>query len=292
VTMKLLLLGSTGLLGSTLGPYLRSCEYEVLTHSRSERSQFQVDLDDTIKTYEMLDRISPDSIINLAALTDVDLCEIEPNKAFLANVRTIENISNWINQRRSSCHLVHISTDQVYDSVCLHTEDSVKLTNYYGFSKYAGELAASSIPSTILRTNFFGRSRCSNRSSLTDWLYRSLTRSDFIEVFDDVMFSPLSMSTVSEMIELSVRYRPVGVFNLGSHNGMSKSDLAFSFADKVGLSTNTMKRTKTNQVSFLKAYRPKDMRMDSDKIERILGIKLPSLIDEIEQAAEDYYEIK
>jgi dTDP-4-dehydrorhamnose reductase len=166
------------------------------------------------------------------------------------------------------------------------------LTNYYGFSKYAGELAASSIPSTILRTNFFGRSRCSNRSSLTDWLYRSLTRSDFIEVFDDVMFSPLSMSTVSEMIELSVRYRPVGVFNLGSHNGMSKSDLAFSFADKVGLSTNTMKRTKTNQVSFLKAYRPKDMRMDSDKIERILGIKLPSLIDEIEQAAEDYYEIK
>jgi len=99
------------------------------------------------------------------------------------------------------------------------------------------------------------------------------------------------MSTISEMIQLSIRHKPVGVYNLGSHNGMSKSDLAFAFANYLSLSTQAMKRTTTDQVSFLKAYRPKDMRMNSSKFENIIGIKLPNLIDEIEHAAEEYREL-
>ena len=227
----------------------------------------------------------------MIGLTDVDLCEAQPNEAFLANVRTVENVADWIKQENSSCHLVHISTDQVYDGVAtLHTEDEVALTNYYAFSKYAGELAAARVPSTILRTNFFGRSHCSKRESLTDWIYRSLVNSNALQVFDDVMFSPLAMSTLSEMIELSAQNKPIGVFNLGSHDGMSKADFAFAFADELDLSTRVMKRTTTDQVTFLKTYRPKDMRMNSTKFENTLGIKLPQLKDEIKRVAKEYRE--
>lgn len=289
--MTILLLGSTGLLGSTLSPFLSSRGYEVKTHSRSEGAQYQADLNDPEEANKLLGKIQPDVIINLVGLTDVDLCETQPNQAYLVNVRTVENISNWIKQEKTPCHLVHISTDQVYDGANLHTEALVTLTNYYAFSKYAGELAAASVPSTILRTNFFGRSHCTKRVSLTDWLYRALSNGDDIQVFDDVLFSPLSMTTLSEMIELILQKKPVGVFNLGSHVGMSKADFAFAFAEGLACPTRTMTRTSTDKVTFLKTYRPKDMRMDSSKFENILGFKLPLLRDELKRVAREYHEV-
>jgi len=263
----------------------------VKTHSRSDGAQCLADLSDPRAANELLGKIQPDVIINLVGLTDVDLCEVQPNQAYLQNVRSVENITNWIKQEKISCHLVHISTDQVYDGANTHTEELVTLTNCYAFSKYAGEMAAASVPSTILRTNFFGRSHCAKRLSLTDWLFRSLSNKDSIQVFDDVLFSPLAMSTLSEMIELSIRNKPIGVFNLGSHDGMSKADFAFAFADELNLSTREMKRATTDQVAFIKTYRPKDMRMNSVKFENALGVKLPTLRDEIKRVAKEYHEV-
>ena len=289
--VKVLLLGSTGLLGSTLLPMLSTRGYDVITHSRSDETQYQVDLTHSKNTSELFDEVQPEVIINLVGLTNVDMCEASPNKAYLANVRAVENIAAWIKKVESNCHLVQISTDQVYDGSGLHAESPVTLENYYAFSKYAGELAATNVPSTILRTNFFGCSQCAKRVSLTDWLYRSLSNSEPIQVFDDVLFNPISMATLSEMIELVIREKPVGVFNLGSHEGMSKADFAFSFAEELGHSTSTMTRTSTDKVTFLGAYRPKDMRMDCSKFENTLSVKLPHLTDEIKRVSKDYCEV-
>lgn len=285
---KVLLLGATGLLGSTLLPMLREQGYNVITHSRSNEAQYRVDLADSRMTCDFLDEVQPEVIINLAGLTNVDMCEANPNKAYLANVRSVENIAAWTRKTESNSYLVQISTDQVYDGTGLHEESLVTLENYYAFSKYAGELAARKAPGTILRTNFFGHSQCARRTSLTDWLYHSLSNNEAIHVFDDVLFNPVSMDTLSRMIELVIQEKPAGVFNLGSHEGMSKADFAFTFADELNYSTETMKRTSTDQVEFLDAYRPKDMRMDCSKFEHALGVTLPRLGDEIKRVARDY----
>ena len=288
--VKVLLLGSAGLFGSTLAPFLGARGHEVKTHSRGDGAQYQTDLNDPKDTRELLEKIQPKVIVNLVGLADVDRCETQPNQAYLANVRTVENIVGWIRQKQSRCHLVHISTDQVYDGVSPHAEERVTLTNYYAFSKYAGELAAGSAPSTILRTNFFGRSRCAKRRSLTDWLFSSLTNDDPIQVFDDVLFAPLTMATLSDMVDLTIQNKPVGVFNVGSHAGMSKADFAFIFAEELGLSTRAITRASVDRATFLKAYRPKDMRMDCSKFEKTLGVKLPLLEDEIKLGAREYRE--
>jgi dTDP-4-dehydrorhamnose reductase len=289
-SVKILLLGSAGLFGSTLAPFLGSRGYEVKTHSRGDGGQYQADLNDPKVANELLGKVKPEVTVNLVGLTDVDHCETKPNQAYLANVRTVENITDWIKQEKALCHLVHISTDQVYDGAGPHTEEQVTLMNYYAFSKYSGELAAASVPSTILRTNFIGRSNCAKRTSLTDWLFRSLSLGEPIQVFDDVLFNPLSMTTLSKMIELIIQKKPIGVFNLGSHEGMSKADFAFAFAKELNLSTSAMTRTSTDQVTFLKTYRPKDMRMDCSKFENTLDVKLPLLRNEIKQVAKEYYE--
>jgi dTDP-4-dehydrorhamnose reductase len=280
--------GASGLLGSSLVPLMNQRGHAIKIHARTGDVDFKADLSVADVVYKLLDKTKPEVIVNLVGLTDVDSCESQPNQAYIANVRTIENIANWIRQEKEACHLVHISTDQVYDGAGPHTEEQVTLTNYYSFSKYAGELAAASVPSTILRTNFFGRSLCTKRVSLTDWLYRSLSNRDAIQVFDDVLFSPLSMATLSEMIELIIQHKPVGVYNLGSHDGLSKADFAFIFAKELNILTRTMTHTSSDQVTFLKTYRPKDMRMDCSKFEKMLGVKLPLLKNEIKRVAKEY----
>lgn len=287
---KVLILGGSGLLGSSLVPFLKKKGYITVIHGRTHAAKYNGDISDEKEAFNLLVKIDPAVIINLVSLTDVDRCEAYPNEAFLANVRTVENITHWIKQKKPHCHLVHISTDQVYDGTGAHIEEQVTLKNYYAFSKYAGELASANIDSTILRTNFFGYSNCDKRTSLTDWLFNSLSNNCSIQVFDDVMFNPLSMKTLSKMIELVIRKKPIGIFNLGSHGGLSKADFAFSFAKELNILTNNMTRTSTNDVSFLKTYRPKNMHMDCSKFENTLGVTLPHLKDEIKHVAKEYYD--
>jgi dTDP-4-dehydrorhamnose reductase len=287
----ILITGATGLLGSTLVPWIRSHGKKVVTHARQSEADYAVDLVNKDETFLLLDKIQPSVIINLVGLTSVERCQEQPNEAYLANTRTVENLAHWILETGANSHLIQISTDQVYDGNCLHLEDQVTLTNNYAFSKYAAELAAARVPSTILRTNFVGRSKVGNRESLTDWVYNSLTRGERVEVLQDVYFSPLSMATLVKMIYIVVEKKPVGIFNLGSHNGMSKADFDFAFAECLKLPTSTMTRIDSNQALFLKAYRPKDMRMDCKKFETQMEVKLPDLLDEIKSVAREYDEI-
>jgi len=244
------------------------------------------DLSDRPQASAALDQAAPEVIINLAALTDVDGCERDPQLAYLANVRIVENLAYWMSERGEGHHLVQVSTDQVYDGVGPHGEEDVTLSNYYGFSKYAGELAAAAVPSTILRTNFFGRSQCDGRVSLSDWLMRSLVQGEAITVFDDVRFSPVTINRLAKMLELAVSQRPHGVFNLGSRNGMSKADFAFAFADVMGLPTAGMSRGVSGR--GLLARRPTGMCLDSSRFAKAFGINLPTLMEEIHSSKTDY----
>jgi len=286
----ILVTGATGLLGRSLIPYLKNCGHKVVTQARVEDADFLVELAIKNNVFDLLNNINPTVIINLVGLTSVELCQEQTNAAYLANSRTVENLAQWIKQSVSGCHLIQISTDHVYDGTGPHTEENVTLTNNYALSKYSGELAATLVPSTILRTNFIGLSQAPNRESLTDWIFDSLKNNENIKVLDDVFFSPLSMSTLSEMIHLVIERRPIGIFNLGSRNGMSKADFDFNFADCLGLQTKTMTRITTEQATFLKAYRPKDMRLDCRKFENTFQITLPDLHYEIQLAAKDYCE--
>ena len=288
---KILITGASGLLGSLLVPHLKKCGYNIFTHALTTQADVMFNLSDKVKAFQALDQMRPDVIINLVSLTNVELCEEQVNFAYLANTRSVENLVNWIGLSGANCHLVQISTDHVYDGVGLHVEEDVTLTNNYAFSKYAGELAASLVPSSILRTNFIGRSQVSHRKSLSDWVYASITSGQNIQVLNDVYFSPLSIKALVEMIELVVENKLVGIYNLGSHNGMSKADFAFSFAECLKLTTNTMTRIESSEAKFLKAYRPKDMRMDISKFENTLSVKLPHLTDLIQQIAQEYNEI-
>ena len=285
---NILILGSSGLLGSELssGPYLK--KFNTITQSLNSDTDIKLDLGDYNKVRKMIQTTKPFCIINLVGITDVDHCEKFPKDAFKVNIQTINNIVNAIKVSSIQPHLIHISTDQVYDNKGFCAEENISLSNYYSFSKYVGELLASQINSTILRTNFFGKSKVYLRKSLTDWIYNNLMNKNSIKVFEDVWFNPLSIYTLCKMILLTVQRRHKGVFNLGSKDAMNKAEFAIYFAKILGFPTSDIKKIKVDNADFLNAYRPKGMIMKTTKFEAIYKIKLPNLKKEIKSVAQEY----
>lgn len=288
--MKIVILGASGLLGSTLMPRLKLKYSKVYSVGRSNENDFICNASNYSFLEKALNEINPDIIVNLIALTDVDFCEINPNDAYAINTKVVENIALWIDQSSDKCHLLQISTDQVYDSPLLSVENDISLKNYYAFSKYAGELAALTVPSTILRTNFFGKSKCRIKISFTDWLFDCFKSEDEFYLFHDIYFSPISIETLCEIIEKVILSRPEGIFNLGSNEGLSKSEFAIIFASELNLKSDHALVTSIKDIDFINTFRPKDMRMNVSKIEESFKIVLPSLKQEIRKSIGAYYE--
>ena len=118
----------------TLVPILKKDDFEVLVVSRQPtNTSFTCDFLNGDAVNKTLDELKPSVIINLVGLTDVEACEKNPNLAYQLNVRTVENIADWMQNTKSDCHLIHISTDHVYDGPGLHSENEVSITNYYAF---------------------------------------------------------------------------------------------------------------------------------------------------------------
>ena len=290
LSKNICVVGGSGMLGSFLIPYLRDLGHRVFCLSR----KYHVDDDSVLVTSdsdrslgEALEACEPSIILNLAALTDVDMCERDPHQAYLCNVSVVERLSRWVT-KNSSCHLVQISTDHNYDGEGPKSELNIKIKNYYGLTKYAGELAAMSVGATILRTSFFGKSLCAGRKSFSDWSYNALMKRENISVFEDVFFSPLSMLSLSECIQRVICNPIAGVFNLGSREGLSKADFVFKLADIFDFETDNVSKVLYRDQNF-SIPRPSDMRMDSTRFEVVYYPDgLPTLEQEISRIVGDY----
>ena len=78
--MKIVAVGASGLFGSVLVPSLKLAGYAVFTVGRSLDNDFRCDIGDSESVHSLLNELQPDVLINLVALTDVDLCESNPRQ--------------------------------------------------------------------------------------------------------------------------------------------------------------------------------------------------------------------
>ena len=272
-----LITGASGLLADYLIEACRG-QAQLATTSRfgGDRS---CDLTDSAATSALIADLSPAVVIHAAGLTDVDRCEREPDLAFAVNRNAAANMAAALN---SSARFVFISTDQVYpDQPGPHAEGTAQPVNIYGKSKLGGERATlSHLGALVLRTNFFGRSRRSDRRSLSDFVIENLNARRPVTFFSDVQFSPLHMSTFSSLVAELVNKGATGVFNVGCREGKSKAEFALSIARHKGLATQMVRLGASSDVPG-RAPRSHDLRLDVNSVEIVLGRSMPTLEEEI-----------
>jgi dTDP-4-dehydrorhamnose reductase len=287
----ILVLGAEGMLGTTLCPSLSAMGYRVLRQSRRGVTEVTLDPLNGAAVAAALSAHQPYAVINLIAESNVDACQMDIQRAYLANVRTVENLVSAMAAGRSTAHLIQISTDHVYNGVGPHEESTALPGNVYALTKYAGELAALRAGATVIRTNFFGRSRSSSRISFSDWVVNSLRSKAEFTVFEDVYFSALHMTNLTQYVAQVIRQRHSGVFNVGCKDGLSKAEFAQSLARSLGLDTAGMKIGSVKDVP-LSASRPSDMRMDIHSFERSFSVEMPCMAEQIALAVGEYGEYK
>src|SRR5437868_8213082 len=132
--MRILILGAGGRLGAALTrEYLEKFDVAAFTHS-------QIDLADFDELEETILRMDFDLLINCAALTNVDLCEEQPDQAFRVNGGAPGLLAEICSRKKAK--LIHFSTDYVFDGEKREPyveTDAAKPISVYGESKRAGE---------------------------------------------------------------------------------------------------------------------------------------------------------
>jgi dTDP-4-dehydrorhamnose reductase len=271
---KVLITGGTGL----LGPYLQEAATILgrVLSSGLKSGDLPCDLTNERQVQKLIAKIQPDLVFHCAAMTDIDACQTDPDRAQALNAGTAENLATILPK---DCRLFYISTDQVYpDTLGPHRESETQPINVYGATKLEGEHAVlRRSNSLVLRVNFFGASQTSDRSSLSDWLISNLSARKPITLYTDSLFSPLHLETVGQTIVEAAVKRLTGVFNLGCRDGASKCDFGLAVAAHLGLPSDTA----TPGESMLVATRAKDLRMDVSRIERALRRPMPTLLQEV-----------
>ncbi len=156
---EILLAGARGLLGTALLARLGD---------RAEGMDLpELDITDPGSVASALDRTRPELILNVAALTDVDRCQMEPGEAFRVHRDGVRNLA------ATGVRLITISTDHVFTSgdSPFTESDSPTPANIYGESKLEGEHEALARPgNAVIRTSWlFGREK-----GLIPWIHGTL----------------------------------------------------------------------------------------------------------------------
>lgn len=286
---RTLILGAYGRLGSTLQSDIKNSGYEVFLQGRQEEAQLCFDPTDTRKLHAVLEELKPDNIINLAAITNLKLCEENPKLAFAVNAQIAHTVQQFLAQRQnnaSNTFFLQISTDQMYCSPFPNTEKQAMPSNMYSMTKMLGEHAALMCGGTVFRTNYIGASLDPRKPSLTDWIVTSLKENTSISGFDNVYINALHSSTLCRLIQLALSEKRAGLFNVGTSSYYSKSDIIRYLGQRLHLETNCVK---FKPAAFSdNVERPLNMSMDVSKFEEKFKFKLPSHITELDKVSDDY----
>lgn len=145
--MRVLITGSAGMLGSAVYPAFLAAGHETVATDLKPREVAGLPMERLdVRVYSdvvaAIDRTQPDLVLHLAAETDLEVCEKDPDHAYRTNTLGTHNAAIACQAR--DLPLVYISTAGVFDgekTAGAYDEfDRAGPINVYGRSKYEGEL--------------------------------------------------------------------------------------------------------------------------------------------------------
>ncbi len=276
--MKIIVTGSTGMLGRSLVSLGRKLGHEITGIARNN-ADIRLDLTDRDAVTSAIVRENPDAVINAAAMIEFAKCEADPDAAFAINAEAVLTLRNVCDQ--SGARLIHISTDQFFsgDGNKAHDEDSpVREINQYGSSKLAGEKNALAFPnSLVIRTNITGPRNGKPPLTFFEWCLDIIRNDGEAVLFDDYFSSTLSVRQLSRAIYELLDKQATGLLNVACREVSSKKDFVERLAQRMG---RELTHARAGNAASMKMKRAESAGLDVARAEAVLGHHLPTL-DEV-----------
>lgn len=283
--MKYLVTGSAGLVGSQVVKDLTELNHQVYSsyHDITPESGIATKLDLTNQNdiIDVLEKIKPDRIIHLAAMTNVDLCETEKDLATKINEKATEILAKQA--AKYNAFFVYVSTDYIFDGMkeMKKENDTPNPLGFYGKSKLAGELALNNLASSysIARISTpFGVHK--TKKSFPLWVKENLEEKKEINVLTDQFTSPTYVPNLSKMlIEITTR-QIAGIIHISGASRISRYEMAEMIADKLDLDKKLLNPISTSEMNWT-AMRPKDSSLDVSYANSILKNKPQKIEDSL-----------
>lgn len=290
--MQVLIIGCNGLLGQNL---IRTkpvdAEISLLGSGMENAAVLQTSLvsyrslDITNRTAleKTLREISPDFIINAAAITDVDLCERDQALCALVNRDAV----GWM--ASTGIPLVQISTDYIFDgeSGPYAETDVTGPLSYYGITKLESEklVLAGSPKSLVLRTMTLWGKGHGMKTSFVEFVQNSLSAGKTIKIVTDQWGNP----TLAEDLALSVWKLILagknGIYHAVGSEWNSRFEWAVAIAEYYGLDKSLITPCVTADLKQL-ARRPLKSGLKIDKLVAATGFSPRGVTAQLDRIAE------
>lgn len=230
----------------------------------------------------LLERHRPGIVVNAAAFTVVDRAEEDVDAAYRANAEAPALLAGYCFEH--GIPLIHYSTDYVFDGTGdrpYREEDPASPLGVYGASKRAGEVAIleSGAPGVILRTSWVYSAYGSN--FLQTMLCQARERAE-LQVVSDQRGTPTPAHLVADVTAEIVATHPdaQGILHLTaagetSWHGFAEAILAG--AHRRGLIPRLPRVLPIPSSAYpTRASRPAYSRLDTGKLEALLGRPMPA----------------
>ena len=272
--MKILILGSTGLLGNTLTKYFLDREYfqtfaSIRDYSKikffnkkyHEKFVYINNILDKRETEKIIKNIKPDVLINCLGLTNKKIFNSNQSEDFIS----INSLLPYRLQRICEdlgSRLIHFSTDCIFsgDKGFYSEKEIPDPPDIYGKSKLLGELDFEN--TLTIRKSVIGHELIS-RNGLLEWF---LYQNKFVEGYKNVIFSGTTVLELAILIEKYIipRSELKGILNITGES-ISKFDLLKIIADiynkKIDIIPNELikldRSLDGSEFTKLTGYRPK-----------------------------------
>ena len=243
----------------------------------------KLDITDREETLSLVKKISPQTIVNTAALHNVDYCENHHEEATKVNVKGVRNLVDAAHENES--RLIHLSTDYVFDGNSGHYSelDTPHPLQFYAETKLEAERIASELPSyavarpsVIYGWNSLEATGVPSSSGKTInfamFVVDKLKKNEAIKAVRDQYSSPTFADNLAEALLRLARHPHNGVFHTAGRSCMSRYEFAVKLADVFGYPTRLVEPVYTSEFKQL-AKRPKNSCLRVEKAEQDLKMK-------------------
>ena len=271
--MKILITGSSGMLGTDLVNLLKSREASLENNPEViEASHEALDITLEDRVSDFISTHTPDIIVNCAAFTNVDKCETERESAFNVNALGPKYIAAAAKECGS--RVIQISTDFVFDGNGNRPYTEENQTNplsEYGRTKLEGERNIQSYCDSylIVRTSWlFGH----NGVNFAAKMLELAEQHKELSIVTDETGSPTYTPDLAEALWILIKQKCEGIINVSNDGSCSRYEWAKYIFETMGF------KIKMNQIKSSEYKRPANVPLNStlncQKFTTITGMKM------------------